>query len=126
MMVPDSMFVEKPVLLNLIENKITIHFVHRALAYILLLTTLILTVKLYRLSRISPLLTKVRLIAFLLVCLQVGLGIVAVLTSTGIIPNHWGAFEWTAQLHQLVAMLFLLSLITILYLTKAKSFMQLS
>ena len=125
-MVPDSMFVEKPVLLNFIENKITIHFVHRALAYMLLLATLILTVKLYRLSRISTLLMKVRLIAFLLVCLQVGLGIAAVLTSTGIIPNHWGTFEWTAQLHQMVAMLFLLSLITILYLTKAKSFMQLS
>ena len=126
MIVPDSMFTEKPVLLNFIEKKITIHFIHRTLAYLLLLTTVILTIKLYRLSRISALLMKVRLIAFLLVCLQIALGIAAVLTSTGIIPNHWGTFEWTAQLHQVVAMLFLLSLITILYLTNTKSFMQLS
>jgi heme a synthase len=126
MMVPDRMFTEKPVLLNFIENEITIHFIHRGLAYLLLLATLVLTVKLYRVSRMPALLMRVRVIAFLLVCLQVVLGIIAVLTSTGIIPNQWGTFEWTAQLHQVVAMLFLLSLITILYLTNTKSFMQLS
>jgi cytochrome c oxidase assembly protein subunit 15 len=126
MIVPDSIFSEKPLLLDLVENKITIHFIHRGLAYLLFLATLLLTIKLYRVSRISSALRKVRVIPFLLVCLQMVLGIAAVLTSTGIVPNHWGTFEWIAQLHQIVAMLFLLSLITILYLTSAKSFMQLS
>jgi cytochrome c oxidase assembly protein subunit 15 len=126
MMVPDSMFLEKPLLLNFIENKITIHFIHRGLAYLLFAGTIFFTIKLYRLSRISIALRKTRGIPLVLVCFQVVLGIVAVLTSPGIVPNQWGIFEWMAQLHQLVAMLFLLSLITILYLTSTKSFMQLS
>ena len=45
-----------------------------------------------------------------------GLGILSVLTSTKIIPGHWGIFEWMAQLHQLVAMLLLLSLVQLLFL----------
>src|SRR5215204_469053 len=126
MIVPDSIFTQKPLLLDFVENKITIHFIHRALAYLLFVATLLLTIKLYRLLRISAALRKVRVIPFFLVCLQMVLGIVAVLTSTGVVPNHWGTFEWMAQLHQMVAMLFLLSLITILYLTNTKSFMQLS
>lgn len=125
-MVPDSMFTEKPVLLNFIENKITIHFVHRVLAYIIFVTTIFFTIKLYRLSRISAALQRTRWVPLLLISIQLVLGIMAVFTSPGIVPNQWGLFEWVAQLHQLVAMLFLLSLITILYLTSTKSFMQLS
>jgi len=30
----------------------------------------------------------------------------------------WGSFEWLAQLHQLVGMFFMLSVINILYATK--------
>jgi len=51
----------------------------------------------------------------------VALGIFSVLTSTGIIPGVWGTFEWMAQLHQLVAMLLLLSLIQLLFLIKRKA-----
>ncbi|MBC7827552.1 MAG: COX15/CtaA family protein [Chitinophagaceae bacterium] len=126
MLIPDSIFTEKPVLLNFIENKITIHFIHRSLAYILLTVTILFTLKLYRLPKISSVFRKIRLIPLILIIGQLLLGILAVLTSPGIVPNHWGFFEWMAQLHQLVAMLFLLSLITILYLTNTKSFMQLS
>ena len=126
MMVPDSILSESPLFLDLIENKITIHFIHRGLAYLLFAATLVLTIKQYRVSRTSTAFRKVRAIPIVLVCLQMVLGIVAVLTSPGIVPNHWGTFEWMAQLHQVVAMLFLLSLITILYLTNTKSFMQLS
>lgn len=126
MLVPDSMLSEKPILLNFIENKITIHFIHRGLAYLLFVVTIFFTIKLYQLSRISTALRKARWIPLLLISFQVVLGIITVLTSPGIVPNHWGTFEWMAQLHQLVAMLFLLSLITILYLTYTKSFMQLS
>jgi cytochrome c oxidase assembly protein subunit 15 len=39
-----------------------------------------------------------------------------VLYSTSIVPGQWGVFEWMAQLHQLVAMLLLLSLVMLLYL----------
>ena len=126
MMVPDTMLSKSPLFLDLIENKITIHFIHRGLAYLLFAATLVLTIKLYLVSRTSTTFRKARAIPLVLICLQMALGIVAVLTSPGIVPNHWGTFEWMAQLHQVGAMLFLLSLITILYLTNTKSFMQLS
>lgn len=124
--IPASLFMDKPLLLNFIENKITIHFVHRGLAYLLILLTILFTVRLYRLQRCTRVLSKVRSVPMILVSTQVILGIIAVISSPGIVPNHWGTFEWMAQLHQLVAILFLLSLITILYLTNTKSFMQLS
>ncbi len=126
MMIPDSLLSERPLLLNFIENKITIHFIHRCLAYLLFAATIFFTIRLYRLPRISRALRKARWIPISLICLQLVLGIATVLTSPGIVPNQWGVFEWMAQLHQLVAMVFLLSLITILYLTSTKSFMQLS
>lgn len=124
--VPESLFNERPLILNFIENKITIHFVHRGLAYMLLLGTILFTFRLYRVHRLTPAMQRVRIYPVILVGVQLVLGIIAVLTSPQIVPSQWGIFEWMAQLHQLIAILFLLSLITILYLTSTKSFMQLS
>lgn len=112
---PDSLWRDSPVLLNFIDNPITIHFVHRNLAYLLI----ILVIAWYRKSSqaaITPLIRKYIRIPLLLVVVQVLLGIMSVLTSTGIVPNQWGNFEWMAQLHQLVAMFLLLSLVTMYYL----------
>ena len=124
--VPVGMFSEKPLILNFIENTSTVHFIHRTLAYLIFIITLLYTINLTRLNKITPVIRKTRYIPFVLVTLQVLLGILSVLNSPGIVPNEWGLFEWVAQLHQLTAMLFMLSLITILYLTNTKSFMQLS
>lgn len=123
---PGDMFNTDGGSISLIENKITIHFIHRTLAYVLFFATVFFTVKLYRLTGIGKTLRKVRWVPMFLISIQVILGILAVLTSPDIVPNSWGLFEWMAQLHQLVALLFLLSLLTILYLTPAKSFMRLS
>jgi heme A synthase len=49
---------------------------------------------------------------------QALLGIVTVLTSPGIVPGHWGVFEWMAQLHQLTGMLLLLSMVWMLYIIR--------
>ncbi|MBK7290171.1 MAG: COX15/CtaA family protein [Chitinophagaceae bacterium] len=102
-------------LLNLIDNKITIHFIHRGLAYLLLILIVILTIRLYKIAG-SSLLHKTRWWPILLVTVQVILGIASVLLSLKIVPNHWGPFEWMAQLHQLVAMMLLLSLVWIGYI----------
>jgi cytochrome c oxidase assembly protein subunit 15 len=99
-----------------IENKIAIHFVHRGLAYILVIAVVLQTIQLHR-PHGSRLLQKASWFPIALVLLQVLLGILSVLYSTSIIPGQWGAFEWLAQLHQLVAMLLLLSLVMLLYLT---------
>jgi cytochrome c oxidase assembly protein subunit 15 len=46
--VPDAMFSSPDGLLNLIENRITIHFIHRSLGYILLLLIIYWTWKAYK------------------------------------------------------------------------------
>ena len=105
--------------LDLIENKITIHFVHRSLAYILLVLIAIWTWKAVK-TNAGTLLSKTKWLPLVLVLIQVMLGIFSVLTSLGIVPNQWGVFEWMAQLHQLIAMFLLLSLTWMAYLIKSR------
>src|SRR5262249_32704359 len=49
-LIPPSLFRETPWFLNFFENKITIHFVHRTLAYLLLILVIVFSVKAFRLS----------------------------------------------------------------------------
>ena len=117
--IPDYMLRSPDGLLNLIENKITIHFVHRLLAYILFGLVLFWTAKAVKIKS-SILFLKTRWIPLILITAQVILGVLSVLTSINIIPNYWGIFEWMAQAHQFFAMLLLLSLVWMLYLLKSK------
>jgi cytochrome c oxidase assembly protein subunit 15 len=100
-----------------IENRLLLHFIHRGLAYLIFLLVLVLTVKLYR-NTSTALAWTIRSIPLFLVLLQIVLGITTVLNSLSVLPNRWGAFEWLAQLHQVVAMLLLLALVGILFLTR--------
>jgi cytochrome c oxidase assembly protein subunit 15 len=52
----------------------------------------------------------------LLVLLQVGLGIFSVLNSVHITLGQFGTYELFAELHQMVAILLLMSLLVNLYL----------
>lgn len=122
--VPDGLLKETPVTLNFFENKITIHFVHRGLAYALLILIIIYSVKVFRITPVSTIFTQARRWPLILVSIQVLLGIFSVLTSTGIVPNRWGTFEWMAQLHQITGMLLVLSLVAMLFLTRQPSFKQ--
>lgn len=102
---------------DLLENKITVHFIHRGLAYLLLLLTLVWTVIARRM--VTPaLFRRSRLVPVAMIVVQVALGITAVLTSPHIVPNRWGLFEWMAQLHQVTGMLFLLTMVFMLYLVR--------
>lgn len=113
-------------LLNLIDNKITIHFIHRGLAYLILVLIIIYTVKIFRFPANTRAYKQGGKMPLLLVIIQVILGILSLLTSNQIVPNRWGTFEWMAQLHQVTGMLFLLSLVAMLYLTRKPSNSQLS
>ncbi len=104
---------------NLFENFTTIHFIHRGLAYLLFMLVIVLSVKLYKTNG-SSLFNKTRWLPLLFVSMQLLLGVLAVLSSLKIVPNQWGPFEWMAQLHQLVAMLLLLSLVWVLYMLKRR------
>jgi cytochrome c oxidase assembly protein subunit 15 len=122
--IPGSLFRDNPVLLNFIDNPVTIHFVHRGLAYLLLIMIIIYSARAFRVTPGTGVFAKARRWPLIFVLLQVLLGILSVYTSIGIIPNRWGTFEWMAQLHQITAMLLLLSLIALLYLTRRASFVQ--
>lgn len=119
-MVPAGLSNGEGFFLNLVDNKIMIHFIHRGLAYLLLVLILILSVQLFR-SKGGSLFQKSRWLPMIFVIVQAILGILAVLNSIKIVPNHWGAFEWLAQFHQLGAMCLLLSIVWILFITKTSS-----
>jgi len=119
-MVPEAMWRSEWGLLNFLENKILIHFVHRALAYLILIEVVILSINLYIIKRRSPLLQRFWWLPLLFVTLQVVLGIASVLFSVQIVPRVWGSFEWAAQLHQLVAMFLLMSLVAVVFLVESR------
>jgi len=115
--VPAGLLGKEGFFLNAVNNTIWIHFIHRGVAYLLLLLIILWSAKLLKLQG-NNFWVRARIAPALLVFIQVLLGIFTVLSSVHIIPGIWGGFEWLAQLHQLVGMLLLLSVINILYATK--------
>jgi cytochrome c oxidase assembly protein subunit 15 len=115
--IPNNLFRESPLLLNFIGNTITIHFIHRNLAYLILLGVSLWTLRLFRSGIIRNQRTRL-LLPLGFVLLQILLGILALLTSPGIVANQWVAFDWLALLHQLNGMLLLFSLIYAIYVLR--------
>ncbi|HQU57065.1 MAG TPA: COX15/CtaA family protein [Chitinophagaceae bacterium] len=118
--IPPGMVNKEEGWLSFIDQKIAIQFIHRGLAYILLVLIIIFTFRIYKKAGAS-LLRKTGWLPMGLVFLQVILGIAAVISSVQIVPNHWGIFEWLAQIHQLVAMFLLLSLVWTLFLSRQQT-----
>lgn len=105
----------------LVNNPITIHFIHRNLAYLLTILIFVWTLKFFKEKR-SSLFNSLKWMPAVLVLVQVALGVATVLTSIKKVPQKWGVFEWNAQLHQFVAMLLLVGLISVFFLhTQKKS-----
>ena len=115
--IPEGWLKESPLLLNFIENKLTIHFIHRNIAFVLTGLIIFWLIKAGR-SKASKLLNATRFLPLWLILLQALLGILSVISSLKIIPNRWGVFEWVAQLHQLGGLCLLLCMIFMLFLTK--------
>jgi cytochrome c oxidase assembly protein subunit 15 len=121
--IPPALTRYQPLLINLIENKITIHFIHRGVAYLLLLLTFIWTIKALRTKLVTSYFKRTRWLPLSLLFIQVVLGVITLLSSPSLIPNTWGLFNWVAELHQVTGMLFLLAMVWMIYLSKqAKSY----
>ena len=118
--VPSNLFSDPNFLLNFIENKILVHFMHRGIAYVLLALVIYWTVKLYQING-SSFFNRIKIFPLLLVVLQVLLGIASLLYARSIIPGVWGIFEWMAQIHQLVGMSLLLSLVATYYVMRVQT-----
>ena len=117
---PSNLFSDPNFFLNFIENKILVHFMHRGIAYVLLVLVIYWTVKLYQING-SSFFNRIKIFPLLLVLLQVLLGIASLLYARSIIPGVWGIFEWMAQIHQLVGMSLLLSLVATYYVMRAQT-----
>ena len=116
--VPTHLMSKESFFLNAIDNTTWIHFVHRGLAYILLAVVIYWVAQMRKIKG-NLFWSNVNTLPLYFVLLQVLLGVFSVLTSKHIIPGTWGNFEWMAQLHQLVGMLLLLSVVNIIYATKS-------
>jgi len=103
--------------LSWINHPVAVQFLHRTLAYVLLLLLVTWWVKARSFSA-YPFFSRIKNLVLLLVVVQVTLGVLSVLNSLSIIPGQFGTFEWLALAHQLVGMLLLLALIAAFYLMR--------
>lgn len=117
--IPDGLTSKDGFLLNAVNNTLWVHFMHRGLAYVLIVLVIWWTIKLFTING-NAFWNLMRRMPLTLVLFQVALGIFTVLSSAQIVPGVWAGFEWLAQLHQLVGMLLMLSVINIIYLTQNK------
>ena len=108
-------------LIAVIEDRIVVQFIHRMLAYLLVVLVAVWTVKAWR-TYATPLFARARALPLAFVLLQTTLGVFTVLTSVSIRATKWNIFEWMAQLHQFVALLLILSLAFAAFLLQNKSF----
>lgn len=112
--IPDGMETIKPVWENWIRNSIAVQFVHRGLAYILFFLTIIWWQKSIK-QQGSKLFHVIRVLPVLLITIQVLLGIFTVVLSPyGNNLVHFGVA------HQMVGILYLLSIILALYMVRNK------
>jgi heme a synthase len=122
MWLPDTIGTE-----SLVNNKINVHFIHRGLAYLILIVLFIwffTTRKTFQ--KRSVLQTKAMLWPVILVSMQVLLGIITVISAPKIRAGHFGTFEILAEMHQMIAMFLLVALVVNLYIVKGNSSMKLA
>ncbi|HRQ51540.1 MAG TPA: COX15/CtaA family protein, partial [Agriterribacter sp.] len=97
---------------NLVNNPFMVHFIHRGLAYLIVILIAGWFISIQK-AAVSQWLGKTRVLPLLLVLIQVLLGIGTVLYS----PSA-SALVWFGVLHQFTAMLLLVSLVWVLYLVR--------
>jgi len=113
--IPPYVFNRPEGLISIIENPVVVHFIHRMTAYLLVLLLVIWTIKAHRIKATKAF-AKSRPFPLLFALIQTVLGIITVISSMDISAYQWDRFEWMAQLHQLVAVFLLLSLVHVLFL----------
>lgn len=118
-LLPEAMFSEGSFFHNVFYNKITIHFIHRGLAYILAIALLAWWWMSINISY-SRTFNWVKSIAITVVFIQITLGVLAVINGGQMAPGTFGKFEWFALLHQLTGMILLLIMVSAVYLTGSK------
>ncbi len=113
--IPDAINHLSPAWKNWLDNKIAVQFIHRGLAYSLLILLLIWWVKAKKITG-NVFFNKVKFIPVVLIFVQVVLGIFTVTLSP-----YGNNLVWFGVAHQMIAMLFLMSMILMIYLNRSRS-----
>jgi len=95
---------------NLINNPLMIHFIHRGIAYVILIVSIYFFVQ-SKSATGSKVFDKLRIGFLMLILLQVMLGVSALLASTS--P---AAFVYVGVAHQFTAMMLVICLVSMLYI----------
>ncbi|MBD0331026.1 MAG: COX15/CtaA family protein [Chitinophagaceae bacterium] len=103
----------------IINNPVAVHFVHRNVGYLIFLLIVIWTIMASK-GNNNAVFNSVKWWPIIFATVQICLGIATVLTSVTSVQHQWGVFEWMAQLHQLIAILLLLSLVLVLFILRKK------
>lgn len=111
---PEEMWEQGSVLNNLVNNPIMVHFMHRGIAYLLLIAAIIFFVQANKIKA-HPRFKKFNSILIFLFLLQVALGIFTVINS----PDKQSLVWWGVS-HQFVAMMIVVTVTAIYYLLKTK------
>ncbi|MBX5439572.1 MAG: COX15/CtaA family protein [Thermoflavifilum sp.] len=109
--IPPGLWHDNPLLSNLVNNVLTVQFIHRLLAYLLFILLFIAGWKAHQAPKPS-LLYRTSWLPFGIACLQIVLGVLTVTHSQIHIPIGW------AVSHQFVGMLLLLSLIWMFFISR--------
>ena len=117
--IPRSVNELVPAWKNLVDNKIAIQFIHRGIAYILLLAVFIWEFKARKVNG-NTLFAKTKFAPLVLIIVQVILGI-----ETVIMSPYGNNRVWFGVAHQFVAMLFLITMIFMSYIIRSSQ-MQVS
>lgn len=116
MLIPEGLWEQ-----SFLHHRINVHFVHRSLAFLLILSTAAWYWNLRTwIRKQDPEALVLKVIPWPLIGLviQALLGILTVLSAPTIELGKFGLFEWMAELHQMVAMLILIAFFFSLYLLK--------
>jgi heme a synthase len=111
--IPASMNNLSPGWKNFIDNKIAIQFIHRGIAYIILISVLIWFFKAIKIKG-TLLFNKTRMIPLVFIIVQILLGIATVITSP-----YGNNLVWFGVAHQLFAILFLMTIVFMLYIVRS-------
>ncbi len=112
MIIPEQINNLSPWWKNFLENKITIQLLHRSIAYLLIVLVFIWTMKAKGIDS-NPLFNKTKWIPLILILMQGVLGILTVITSP-----YGNNLVWFGLAHQFTAMLFLISMIWMIFLIR--------
>ena len=112
--IPRIMFNQEPLYLNFIDNKITIHFIHRTLGFLILAMGIHLGIKLIKEKTKNT--SNLGKLIIMIVCTQVLLGIATLLSFKNGVPII------LATLHQGIAVILLLTILYVIIKCKKTTY----